>query len=112
MLRLTGTISAIDGALFLKEVNRRQPRVIELSGPGGDLLNAARIGVIIHERGIATHATGSCRSACAFIWIAGSRMLADEGVEILNHLPEATEGVHDGQPHPMATRSSAGTSEG
>lgn len=86
-LTLSGPISSVDGAVFLEQVNRNKPRIIEVEGPGGDLLSALRIGVIIHERYMWTHAVGPCRSACAYIWIAGLRMLADEGVEIANHLP-------------------------
>jgi hypothetical protein len=87
VLRLSGPITSVDGAIFLEQVNRHKPRIVELEGPGGDLLSAVRIGVIIHERYMWTHAVGECRSACAYIWIAGLHMLADEGVEISNHLP-------------------------
>lgn len=87
VLTLSGPITSVDGAVFLHEVNRNKPRIVELEGPGGDLLSAVRIGVIIHERYMWTHAIGPCRSACAYIWIAGLHMLADEGVEIANHLP-------------------------
>jgi hypothetical protein len=99
VLTLTGSITPYDGAAFLAAVNHREPRIVELAGPGGDMLSATRIGVIIHERGISTHAIGTCRSACAFIWIAGATMLADEGVEIANHLPVAMAGAGEGMPH-------------
>jgi hypothetical protein len=87
VLTLSGAITSVDGAVFLEQVNRNKPRIVELEGPGGDLLSAVRIGIIIHERYLWTHAIGPCRSACAYIWIAGLHMLADEGVEISNHLP-------------------------
>lgn len=87
VLTLSGPITSVDGRIFLHEVNRNEPRIIELEGPGGDMLSAVRIGVIIHERRLWTHAIGPCRSACAYIWISGLHMLADEGVEIDNHLP-------------------------
>jgi hypothetical protein len=99
VLTLSGPITSVDGAVFLHEINRNKPRIVELEGPGGDLLSAVRIGVIIHERYMWTHAIGSCRSACAYIWIAGLHMLADEGVEISGHLPQATYGKFEGQPH-------------
>jgi hypothetical protein len=99
VLRLSGPITPVDGAIFLEQVNRHKPRIIELESPGGDVLSAVRIGVIIHERYMWTHAVGSCRSACAYIWIAGLHMLADEGVEIANHLPIATHGEFEGTPH-------------
>lgn len=41
-----------------------------------------------------TYAVGECRSACAFIWIAGLHMLADEGVKIANHLPAPSPEEH------------------
>jgi hypothetical protein len=99
VLTLSGPITSIDGAVFLEQVNRHKPRIVELEGMGGDVLSAVRIGVIIHERYIWTHAIGPCRSACAYIWIAGLHMLADEGVEIINHLPVASYGELEGQPH-------------
>jgi len=98
VLRLTGPITSVDGGIFLAEVNRKQPRVVELSSPGGDMLSAVRIGVIIHERYMWTRAIGECRSACAYIWIAGLHMQADEGANILNHLPVASYGAGEGVP--------------
>ena len=102
VLTLSGAITPVDGAAFLLEANRYRPRIVELEGPGGDVLSAVRIGVIIHEREMWTHAVGPCRSACAYIWIAGARMLADEGVEITNHLPVAARGDLEGLPHQRA----------
>lgn len=99
VLTLSGPITPMDGAVFLEQVNRHKPRIVELEGMGGDVLSAVRIGVIIHERYLWTHAVGPCRSACAYIWIAGLHMLADEGVEIANHLPVATRGEQQGRPH-------------
>ncbi|KQW77162.1 hypothetical protein ASC89_18345 [Devosia sp. Root413D1] len=103
VLRLSGPITPVDGGIFLAEVNRKQPRIVELSGPGGDLLSAVRIGVIIHERYMWTRAVGECRSACAYIWIAGLHMQADEGVKILNHLPVARHGAGQGIPDTEGT---------
>jgi hypothetical protein len=97
ILSLSGPITTVDGAIFLEQVNRHKPRIIELEGPGGDLLSAVRIGVIIHERYLWTHAVGPCRSACAYIWIAGLHMLADDGVKIANHLPESLIAGHPNQ---------------
>jgi hypothetical protein len=102
ILTVSGYITPVDGTLFLDVVNRSAPNVIEIEGPGGDMLSAARIGVVIHERALATHAIGNCRSACAYIWIAGASMVADEGVAIDNHLPVATEGQFEGMPHHKA----------
>jgi hypothetical protein len=98
VLTLSGRITDVDGGIFLAEVNRNKPRIVELSGPGGDMLSAARIGVIIHERYMWTHAIGECRSACAYIWIAGLHMVVDEGVEVFNHLPATTAGADAGLP--------------
>lgn len=98
VMRLAGRITAMDGAIFLAEVREHEPRIIELEGPGGDMLSAVRIGVIIHERYLRTHAVGTCLSACAYIWISGLKMIADEGVEISNHLPVAIQGASVGRP--------------
>ena len=98
VMRLSGPITTIDGAVFLSEVREHEPRIIELEGPGGDMLSAVRIGVIIHERYLRTHAVGTCLSACAYIWIAGLKMLADEGVQISNHLPVSIRGEDAGLP--------------
>ena len=97
VLTLSGPITSVDGGIFLHEVNRNKPRIVELEGPGGDMLSAVRIGVIISERHLWTHAIGPCRSACAYIWIAGLHMFADEGVEIDNHLPVSSLGEHPNQ---------------
>jgi hypothetical protein len=99
VLTLSGAITPVDGAVFLEHVNRSKPRVVELEGPGGDFLSATRIGVVIHERSMATHVIGHCQSACAYIWIAGANMLADEGAEIAIHLPVAISGEHEGEPN-------------
>lgn len=98
VMRLSGPITTIDGAVFLNEVREHEPRIIELEGPGGNMLSAVRIGVIIHERYLRTHAVGACVSACAYIWIAGLKMLADEGVQISNHLPVSIHGEDAGLP--------------
>lgn len=98
VMRLSGRITSVDGALFLAAVREHEPRIIELEGPGGDMLSAVRIGVIIHERYLRTHAVGNCLSACAYIWIAGLKMLADEGVQISNHLPVSIRGAGEGMP--------------
>jgi hypothetical protein len=98
VMRLSGPITSIDGATFLAAVRKHEPRIIELEGPGGDMLSAVRIGVIIHERYLRTHAVGKCLSACAYIWISGLKMIADEGVEIANHLPVAIQGASVGRP--------------
>lgn len=103
VLRLSGPITPVDGGIFLAEVNRKQPRIVELAGPGGDLLSAVRIGVIIHERYMWTRAVGECLSACAYIWIAGLHMQADEGVKIMNHLPVARYGADEGAPNAEGT---------
>ena len=103
VLTLSGRITDVDGGIFLAEVDRHKPRIVELSGPGGDMLSAARIGVIIHERYMWTRAVGECRSACAYIWIAGLHMQADKGVEILNHLPVARHGAGQGTPDTEGT---------
>lgn len=100
VLAVSGPIATIDGAVFLNEVNRHQPHVVMVTGEGGDMLSAARIGVIIHERGLKTHAVGECRSACAFIWIAGAQLRAAPAAKILSHLPVAIKGAHKGKPHP------------
>jgi len=98
VISISGPITSVDGAIFLDQVRKLEPRVIEIQGPGGDMLSAVRMGVIIHERYLKTHAVGRCLSACAYVWIAGLKMLADEGVEISNHLPVAMAGLDEGMP--------------
>jgi hypothetical protein len=93
VLRLGGTISALDSETFLREVNRHAPRVVEIEGPGGDFLSAVQIGVIIKSQGLRTHAIGECLSSCSYIWMAGAPMIADEGVTIGIHLPFADSAV-------------------
>ena len=42
VMRLSGRLTSIDGAVFLAEVRKHEPRIIELEGPGGDMLSAVR----------------------------------------------------------------------
>jgi hypothetical protein len=46
---------------------------VYLASPGGSLDAAIAIGEHIHLNQYATTAMGSCASACALIWLAGSR---------------------------------------
>ena len=94
---LTGPILPTDGAMFRAALINGVPDVVEIEGPGGDFLSAVRIGVTIKDHGIRTHATGRCFSSCAYIWIAGSQMLADEDASIDIHLPEVGASADSGE---------------
>lgn len=48
--------------------------IVFISGPGGDLLESMNIGGFIRENKIKTVAYGKCASACAYIWLAGTKL--------------------------------------
>jgi hypothetical protein len=71
---------SIDGQIFLDDfqafrlaVSRLTARkvTVVLSGPGGNLIAALRIGEFVRLRGWGTFVATECDSACGAIWLAG-----------------------------------------
>ena len=58
--------------------NNNKPVLVMLDGPGGVLSEAMQIGLEINQRKYNTVAwSGVCASACAYIWLAGERVIID-----------------------------------
>jgi len=74
----------------VKSINNTRPVGVALEGPGGLLTEALAIGLEINRRQMTTLAfRGPCVSACAYIWIAGNRVIidSDNGARIGFHAP-------------------------
>jgi hypothetical protein len=77
IISITGEIRSGDDVTFRRVASRHNRAIVLLNGPGGQLTTALAIGRIINERGYSTAAApGTCSSACALIWLAGSRRAA------------------------------------
>jgi ATP-dependent protease ClpP protease subunit len=90
VITLSGEIRSGDNTAFPSAVDLPlpgKPTVVMLDSPGGDVLAALAIGALIHDRGwltgVGTRQT--CASACALIWLAGSRRFASETAQIGFH---------------------------
>lgn len=70
---MTQQIDQGDFYKFLYAVDREDPKVLVLNGPGGSMIDALAIGEYVRERKIKTVAVGDCFSGCAYIWVAGYR---------------------------------------
>jgi hypothetical protein len=79
---VTGEILEPDQAAFEELAQRYRKAVVFLECPGGSLDAAIAIGKQVRSKGYATAVLdeGTCNSACALIWLAGTpRYLADAG---------------------------------
>lgn len=62
----------------LTAVKNNQSWMVFLDGPGGSLHEAMQMGLLIHKLKYDTVAyRGVCSSACAYIWLAGERVIID-----------------------------------
>jgi hypothetical protein len=79
---LSGPLEPWNAVEFLAEMTNAPPVLVEMEGVGGDLVAAVRIGSMIDALDIDTHATGPCTDACAFVWLAGTTLIADAHAKI------------------------------
>ena len=84
---LTGTIVPGDLAKIVAAVSAPGsfPKYFTLDSPGGDLLEAMRIGQFIRETATGTFVAKECSSACVFLLVAGTSR---------NALDDAAVGIH------------------
>ena len=63
--------------------------VVDLSGPGGMVVDGMRIGNIIHRLGWTTRVVEghACYSTCAFTWLAGKRRIMSADAHVAFHAP-------------------------
>ena len=74
VIRISGKIQLNDLlALEVETDGLNKPMVVSLQSDGGAFLPAIRIGTLIKQKGWSTHVERQCLSACAIIWLSGSR---------------------------------------
>jgi hypothetical protein len=88
-IRISGEIVEGDGAKFvaLFAARRMNPEAtVSLASGGGLLGEATVIGLTIRERGLVTYVPkGDCYSACALIWLGGTKLFRHPKSEIGFH---------------------------
>jgi hypothetical protein len=90
---LSGPLDRWNAVEFLAEMTNAPPDLVEVEGIAGDLVAAVRIGSMIDALDIDTYATGPCTDACAFVWLAGTKMIASGDATIeMDFLTAATAG--------------------
>jgi hypothetical protein len=84
---INGEITPGDDEKFRKIASEFSDAYVLLNSGGGSIRPAMDIGRTIKLRGYRTaiHSTGSCASACALIWVAGSKRIIFEGGEVGFH---------------------------
>jgi hypothetical protein len=84
---IAGSIAAGDDVRFRDIAAKYSRAVVALDSPGGMILPAMDIGRTIKLRGYSTAvvADDRCVSACALIWVAGSRRMMFEGAQVGFH---------------------------
>lgn len=90
---VTGNIELADHAAFREIAERFPDAVVFLESPGGTVLPALEIGQLVRERGYRTVvlAGSTCTSACALIWLGGTRRYLEPGGQIGFHASSAEE---------------------
>lgn len=87
-LTLKGTITVGTGARFEQALAAApKVRLVQLSSPGGRILEAQRVAAAIRERKLDTRVDDVCASACTFILIAGRNRTSNEDARIGFHQP-------------------------
>lgn len=86
---LTGPIVSGDLAKIVASVSApgRFPKYFTLDSPGGDLLEAMKIGQFIRETATGTFVAKECSSACVFLLVSGTSRNALDGAAIGIHRP-------------------------
>lgn len=84
---IEGEIKTGDDNVFRKLAAEYSNAIVLLNSPGGMIGPAMDIGRTIKIRGYKTaiFKTGSCASACALIWVAGSKRVIFEGGQVGFH---------------------------
>ena len=85
---MRGPVVAGDYDRFSRAAGGRERLVLELESDGGSVAEAVHIGQRVRAAGYETSVRrGSCASACALIWISGSKMHYGPGARIGFHGP-------------------------
>ena len=75
VIQVFGDLSEGDAQRFTELTNDAKGAVILFDSLGGSLIEAIRIGERIFVRQFTTIAVGTCASACAIAWLAGSNRI-------------------------------------
>jgi hypothetical protein len=73
IITIVGEIEHGDDDAFRALTAHVRHGLVVLDGPGGLLAPALTIGDAVHSKGFETAVAGQCASACAMIWLAGSK---------------------------------------
>lgn len=87
LITIDGEIKSGDDEKFRKIAAEYSDAIVLLNSEGGMIGPAMDIGRTIKLRGYGTaiYKTGSCASACALIWVAGSKRVVFEGGQVGFH---------------------------
>jgi len=99
LIEINGTIIEGDADSFGRlEEYTKGPIVVMFNSPGGALIEGLAIGEKIKNHKDITVAYGTCGSACAYAWLAGSKRAMASGAQVVFHSPfqKNDEGHADG----------------
>jgi hypothetical protein len=97
-LVLSGVIGPGAFLRFKAELDRRNPDVVVVDGPGGRVFEAVLIGTEIRRRGLSTVVpkNRSCASACTIVFLSGRTRSLQSGASLGLHA--AADGGHAADP--------------
>jgi hypothetical protein len=90
---VSGLLQPGDDEVFSKQLMKFPKGIVVLSGDGGDLQAAIKIGTAIRMKNYATLAPteSSCVSACAIAWLGGAPRVMEDGSKIGFHAAYAVK---------------------
>jgi hypothetical protein len=94
LILLTGEIQSGDSEKFSREAAANPNAVVFLDSSGGEIVPAMEIGktIRLREYPTAVYQGSSCASACALIWLAGSRRIIYDDGKVGFHASYKSEG--------------------
>jgi hypothetical protein len=96
VIGINGGIEAADADRFQELASTRNNAMVFLRSGGGKMAPAIRIGEIIKAKGYVTVVREVCASACALIWLAGSKRFMTATARIGLHQAYTVTGQADG----------------
>lgn len=96
VIGINGNIEEADADRFQELASTRNNVVVMLRSGGGKMAPAIRIGEMIKAKGYTTIVKDYCASACALIWLAGSKRFMTASAHIGLHQAYNITGQADG----------------
>jgi hypothetical protein len=96
VIGILGTIEANDVERFQELSNTLNNAIVLLKSTGGKVAPAIQIGELVKAKGYTTVVSDLCASACALIWLAGSKRFMTPGARIGFHQAYNSMGQSDG----------------